>query len=326
MRRRTLIGLAAGAALLWPLEGRAQKSPPIIGFLNSASPEAYTPMLAAFREVLRQKGYEEGRDLLIEYRWAEGHYDRLPDMAAELVAGKVAVIVASGSAAPALAAKAATTDIPVVFISGSDPVRTGLVASLNRPGGNLTGISITFTNLVPKRLELLYLLAPEPSRLGALVNPNYPEVDFQKRELDEAAVAVHKPIEIVSAGTPTEIDTAFAGLATRGIGALLVGNDPFFVTRGEQFAALAAREKIPAIYSDRSYVRSGGLMSYGPNLAGAFRDAAQYVVRILNGAKPADLPVEQPTKFELVINLKAAKALGLTVPQSLLARADEVIE
>ena len=326
MRRRTLIGMAAGAALLWPLEGRAQKSPPIIGFLNSASPEAYTPMLAAFREVLREKGYEEGRNLLIEYRWAEGHYDRLPDMAAELVAGKVAVIVASGSAAPALAAKAATTDIPVVFISGSDPVRTGLVASLNRPGGNLTGISITFTNLVPKRLELLSLLAPESVRLGALVNPNYPEVDFQKRELEEAAVAVHKPIEIVGAGTPIQIDTAFAGLATRGIGALLVGNDPFFVTRGEQFAALAAREKIPVIYSDRSYVGSGGLMSYGPSLAGAFRDAAEHVARILGGAKPADLPVEQPTKFELVISLKAAKALGVTIPQSLLARADEVIE
>jgi putative ABC transport system substrate-binding protein len=318
--------MAAGAALLWPLEGRAQKSPPIIGFLNSASPEAYTPMLAAFREVLREKGYEEGRNLLIEYRWAEGHYDRLPDMAAELVAGKVAVILASGSAAPALAAKAATTEIPVVFISGSDPVRTGLVASLNRPGGNLTGISITFTNLVPKRLELLSLLAPESARLGALVNPNYPEVDFQKRELEEAAVAVHKPIEIVGAGTPIQIDTAFAGLATRGIGALLVGNDPFFVTRGEQFAALAAREKIPVIYSDRSYVGSGGLMSYGPSLAGAFRDAAEHVVRILNGAKPADLPVEQPTKFELVISLKAATALGVTMPQSLLARADEVIE
>jgi putative ABC transport system substrate-binding protein len=283
-------------------------------------------MLAAFRQVLREKGYEEGRNVLIEYRWAEGHYDRLPDMAAELVAGRVAVIVASGSAAPALAAKAATTEIPVVFISGSDPVRTGLVASLNHPGGNLTGISITFTNLVPKRFELLSLLAPESARLGALVNPHYPEVDFQKRELEEAAAAVHKPIEIVSAGTPTEIDAAFAGLATRGIGALLVGNDPFFITRGEQFAALAAREKIPAIYSDRSYVGSGGLMSYGPSLAGGFRDAAEHVARILNGANPADLPVEQPTKFELVLNLRAAKALGLTVPESLLARADEVIE
>jgi putative ABC transport system substrate-binding protein len=318
--------MAAGAALLWPLEGRAQKSPPIIGFLNSASPEAYTPMLAAFREVLREKGYEEGRNLLIEYRWAEGHYDRLPDMAAELVAGKVAVILASGSAAPALAAKAATTEIPVVFISGSDPVRTGRVASLNRPGGNLTGISITFTNLVPKRLELLSLLAPESVRLGALVNPNYPEVDFQKRELEEAAVAVHKPIEIVGAGTPIQIDTAFAGLATRGIGALLVGNDPFFVTRGEQFAALAAREKIPVIYSDRSYVGSGGLMSYGPSLAGAFRDAAEHVVRILNGAKPADLPVEQPTKFELVINLRTARRMQLNLPATLLLRADHVIE
>jgi len=326
VRRRTLIGMAAGAALLWPLEGRAQKSPPIIGFLNSASPEAYTPMLAAFREVLREKGYEEGRNLLIEYRWAEGHYDRLPDMAAELVAGKVAVIVASGSAAPALAAKAATTDIPVVFISGSDPVRTGLVASLNRPGGNLTGISITFTNLVPKRLELLSLLAPESVRLGALVNPNYPEVDFQKRELEEAAVAVHKPIEIVGAGTPIQIDTAFAGLATRGIGALLVGNDPFFVTRGEQFAALAARDKIPAIYSDRSYVDSGGLMSYGPSLTHYFRQAAVYVDKILKGAKPGDMPIEQPTRLELIVNLRAAKAQGITVPRSIALRADRVIE
>ena len=326
MSRRDFIAGVTAAVLLQQLAARAQKTVPVIGFLNSASPEAYSPMVAAFRVGLRESGYEDGRNVTIEYRWAEGHYDRLPAMAAELVAEKVAVILASGSAAPALAAKTVTTEITIVFASGSDPVGTGLVASLNRPGGNITGISIILTSLVPKRLELLYLLVPGTARLGALINPNYPEADFQKRELEEAAAAVHKPIEIVSAGTPTEIDAAFAGLAAHGIGALLVGNDPYFVTRAEQFAALGARHKIPAIYSDRSYVDSGGLMSYGPSLAEAFRESGIYTARVLDGAKPADLPVMQPTKFELVINLKTAKALGLTVPQSILARADEVID
>jgi putative ABC transport system substrate-binding protein len=298
----------------------------MIGFLNSASPDAYTPMLAGFRAGLRESGYEEGRNISIEHRWAGGHYERLPDMATELVAQKVAVIVTSGSAAPAEAAKAATSEIPIVFISGSDPIRTGLVDSLNRPGGNVTGISIIFTTLVPKRVELLYLLVPQATRLGALVNPNYAEIDFQKRELQEAAAAVQKPIDIVDAGTPSQIELAFSELAKRGIGALLVGNDPYFVTRGEQFAGLAERYKIPAMYSDRSYVEAGGLMSYGPSLVDAFREAARYTARILGGAKPADLPVQQSTKFELVFNLKAAHALSLDVPQSILSRADEVIE
>ena len=326
MRRRDLLAVLGGMAVWWPLVARAQKATAVIGFLNSASREAYRPMFAAFRASLRESGFEEGRNVTIEHRWAEGHYDRLPEMAAELVAQKVAVIIASGSAAPALAAKAATAEIPIIFISGSDPIRTGLVASLNRPGGNITGISITFTSLVPKRLEFLYLLVPEAARLGALLNQNYPEADFQRRELEEAAAAVHKPIEIVSAGTPAEIDRAFADLVSRGSGALLVGNDPFFVTRGKQFAALAARQKVPAIYSDRSYVDSGGLMSYGPSLSDAFFQAGLYTGRILKGAQPADLPVMQPTTFEFVINMQAAKALGLTVPQSLLQRADEVIE
>jgi putative ABC transport system substrate-binding protein len=326
MRRRELFMTSVAAALFWPITGSTQAIMPVIGFLNSATPEAYTPMIAAFRKALRESGYEEGRNVAIEYRWAEGYYDRLPDMAAELVAHKVAVIVASGSAAPALAAKAATTEIPIVFASGSDPVRTGLVASISRPGGNVTGISIIFTSLVPKRLEFLYRLVPETVRLGALVNPNYSEIDFQKRELNEAATAIHKPIEIITAGTPAEIDRAFTELESRGIGALLVGNDPFYVTLSKQFAELALRQKIPAIYSDRSYVEAGGLMSYGPSLTDAFRYAGLYTGQILKGKKPADLPVMQPTKFELVINLKAAKTLGLIVPSMLLASADEIIE
>lgn len=325
MRRRALIaGLTA--AVLLQTTSRSQYTVPVIGFLNSASPEAYRPMVAAFRAGLSENSFQEGRNVTIEYRWADGHYERLPEMAAELVAAKVAVILASGSAAPALAAKTATTEIPIVFASGSDPVRTGLVASLNRPGGNITGISIIFTSLVPKRLELLDLLVPDTARLGAVVNPDYPEADFQRRELEEAAAAVHKPMEIVGASTPAEIDAAFAGLAAHHIGALLVGNDPYFVTRAEQFAALGTRHKIPAIYSDRSYVDSGGLMSYGPSLTDAFREAGGYTARILNGAKPADLPVMQPTRFELVINLKTAKVLGVAVPQLMLQRADEVIE
>lgn len=326
MRRRELFMTSVAAALLWPVTASTQAIMPVIGFLNSATPEAYTPMIAAFRKALRESGYEEGRNVAIEYRWAEGHYDRLPDMAAELVAHKVAVIVASGSAAPALAAKAATTEIPIVFASGSDPVRTGLVASISRPGGNVTGISIIFTSLVPKRLEFLYRLVPETVRLGALVNPNYSEIDFQKRELNEAATAIHKPIEIITAGTPAEIDRAFAELRSRGIGALLVGNDPFYVTLSKQFAELALRQKIPAIYSDRSYVEAGGLMSYGPSLTDAFRYAGLYTGQILKGKKPAELPVMQPTKFELVINLKAAKTLGLIIPSMLLVSADEIIE
>jgi ABC-type uncharacterized transport system substrate-binding protein len=325
MRRRVLVAGIAGSALLWWPPVRAQKTP-IIGFLNSASPDAYTPMLAGFRAGLHESGYEEGRNISIEHRWAEGHYERLPDMAAELVARKVAVIVTSGSAAPAQAAKTATNEIPIIFISGSDPIRTGLIDSLNRPGGNVTGISIIFTSLVPKRVELLYLLVPQATRLGALVNPNYAEIDFQKRELQEAAAAVQKPIDIVEAATPAEIDRAFSELLSRGIGALLVGNDPYFVTRGEQFAALAARHRIPAMYSDRSYVEAGGLMSYGPSLVDAFREAGHYTARILGGAKPADLPVQQSSKFELLFNLKAARALSLDVPQSILSRADEVME
>jgi len=283
-------------------------------------------MLAAFRAALSEAGYEEGRNITLEQRWADGHYELLPEMAAELVARKVAVIIASGSAAPAQAAKNATSEIPTIFISGSDPVRTGLVASLNRPGGNITGISSIFTDLLPKRVQLLYLLVPQTVRLSALVNPNYPEIEFQKRELQQTAASFHKPIDIVSASTPVEIDRAFGELASLGSGALLVSNDPYFITRGRQFAWLAAHYRIPAIYSDRSYVEAGGLMSYGPSLIEAFREAAQYTARILNGDKPADLPVQQSTKLELVFNLKAADALSLDVPQSILAGVDEIIE
>ena len=326
MRRRALVAGLAGLPLFWRISAWAEKAAAKIGFLNSASPETFASMLAAFRAALYEAGYEEGRNITLEHRWADGHYELLPDMAADLVARKVVVIVASGSAAPAQAAKNATTEIPIIFISGSDPVRTGLVASLNRPGGNITGISSIFTDLLPKRVELLYRLVPQTVRLGALVNPNYPEIDFQKRELQETAAAFHKPIDIVSASTPVEIDRAFGELASLGSGALLVSNDPYFVTRGEQLAGLAAHYKIPAMYSDRSYVKAGGLMSYGPSLIEAFREAAHYTARILSGDKPADLPVQQSTKLELVFNLKAAKALSLDVPQSIFASADEIIE
>jgi putative ABC transport system substrate-binding protein len=326
MRRRALVAGLAGLPLFWRISAWAEKAAAKIGFLNSASPETFAPMLAAFRAALSEAGYEEGRNITLVHRWADGHYELLPDMAAELVARKVAVIIATGSAAPAQAAKNATTEIPIIFISGSDPVRTGLVASLNRPGGNITGISSSFTDLLPKRVELLYRLVPQTVRLGALVNPNYPEIDLQKRELQGAAAAFHKAIDIVSANTPVEIDRAFGELASLGTGALLVSNDPYFVTRGEQFARLAAHYKIPAVYSDRSYVKVGGLMSYGPSLVEAFREAAHYTARILRGDKPADLPVQQSTKLELVFNFKVAKALSLDVPQSIFVSADEIIE
>src|SRR3954471_20232165 len=259
MRRRALVAGLAGLPLFCRTPAWAEKAAVKIGFLNSGSPDTYAPMLTAFRAALYEAGYEEGRNITLEYRWAHGHYELLPDMAAELVARKVAVIIASGSAAPAQAAKNATTEIPIIFISGSDPVRTGLVASLNRPGGNITGISSIFTDLLPKRVQLLYLLVPQTVRLSALVNPNYPEIEFQKRELQQTAASLHKPIDIVSASTPVEIDRAFGELASLGSGALLVSNDPYFIARGRQFAWLAAHYRIPAIYSDRSCVEAGGL-------------------------------------------------------------------
>jgi putative ABC transport system substrate-binding protein len=327
MRRREFITLFSGAAAGALLAARAQRPVmPAMGFLGSLSPGPYAPFVTAFRQGLSEGGYIDGQNVAIEYRWAEGHYDQLPALASDLVRLRVAVILATGSAAPALAAKAVTAEIPIVFVSGGDPVTAGLVASLNRPGANVTGISVIFSRLVPKRLDLLNQLVPKAVAFGALVNPNYPEADLQRRELQEAARALGRPIQVVDAGKPAEIDAAFATLVERSTDALVVANDPYFQSRRDQIATLAARHAIPAIYTGREFVEAGGLVSYGPSLAEALRQAGIYTSKILNGAKPADLPILQPTVFELIINLKTAKALGLAVPPLLLAQADGVIE
>jgi len=325
--RREFITLLGGASVAWPLAARGQQPAlPVVGFLQSASPEGYAPLVASFLEGLKSAGYIEGKDVTVEYQWAEGHPDRLPAIASDLVRRHVAVIVASGGDAPALAAKKATDKIPIVFISGGEPVRAGLVESLNRPGGNVTGVSFIVTELIPKRLELLHELVPKAMTVGALVDPNYSGVDHQQRELQEAASATGLQVHIVTAGTQPDIDMAFASLVQQGIDTLIVANDPFFTSHRDQIVALAARHTIAASYSGREFVDAGGLMSYGPSVTDAYRLAGTYTGKVLNGIKPTDLPVQQPTKFDLAINLKTAKALGLTIPQTLLATADEVIE
>ena len=325
MRRRDLIILLAGAMGGWPSALRAQqKAKPVIGFLGLASPGPFAPFVAAFHEGLRETGYVEGRDVGIEYRWAEGRYDRLPGLAADLVGRKVDVIVASGTP-PALAAKTATSAIPIVFNVG-DPVELGLVVSLARPGGNLTGLSNIAIELNPKRLELLSELVPQAGVIALLVNQNNPNTERNITDVQSAAQAKGMQLPILKAATESEIDAAFATLLRLHASALLISADPFFNSRREQLLTLASRHAVPAIYGWRDFPVAGGLISYGPSLAATFRQVGIYAGRILNGAKPADLPVQQPTTFELVVNLKTAKALGLTVPPSILARADEVIE
>jgi putative ABC transport system substrate-binding protein len=324
MNRRDLIVLLGGAAVGWPMAARAQrKAMPVIGFLGTGSRSA--PSVAAFRQGLGETGYVEAQNVAIEYRWAEGSYDRLPAFAADLVGRKVDLIVASGNVS-ALAAKSATSTIPIVFAGSGDPVGVGLVASLARPGGNLTGFSILAAELAPKRLELLSELVPQARLIALLSNPNNPAADQMERGLPEAARAKGVQLQILKAGTESEIDAAFATLVQLHAGALLIGDDPFFGSRREQLLALASRHAVPTVHSSREATASGGLLSYGPRSTGLYRQAGVYAGKILKGAKPADLPVQQPTTFELVINLKTAKALGLTVPQSILARADEVIE
>ncbi len=325
MNRRDLL-ILGGTSIAWPGALRAQqKALPVIGFLGSGSPGPFAPYVAAFRLGLSETGYVDGQNLAIEYRWAEGSYDRLPALAADLVGRQVDVIVTSGGATSALAAKNATSTIPIVFSAG-DPVADGLVASLARPGGNLTGFSGIFAELHPKRLELLSELVPKAKVIALLVNPNSPDAERIIRDVQEAARAKGVQLPILKAATEGEIDDAFVSLVQLQAGALVIAADAFLTSRREQLVALASRLAVPAIYQGRESVAAGGLISYGVSLTAAYRQVGIYASKILKGAKPADPPVQQTTKFELVINLKTAKALGLTVPQALLARADEVIE
>jgi putative ABC transport system substrate-binding protein len=328
MRRRkfsTLLGGAAKVSTLWPFAARAQKTTPVIGYLYGGVAGYSSPDVAAFRRGLDETGYVEGQNVAIEYLWAEGRYDRLPGLAADLVGRKVDVIAAMGATAVVLAAKDATSTIPIIFVTGADPVGRGLVASLARPGGNVTGVSILISQLDPKRLELLSELAPQAKTIALLVNPT-PTAEPLIRALQEAARPKGVQFHILKASSESEIDAAFATLAQRPVGALLVFSDPFFFNRREQIVALAARHAVPAIYEFGEYARAGGLISYGASLTAAARQAGTYAGKILKGAKPADLPVLQPTTFELVINLKTAKALGIDIPPTLRERADEVIE
>jgi putative ABC transport system substrate-binding protein len=327
MNRREFIILFGSTALARPLTARAQqKAMPVIGFLGSALSGPYAPFVAAFRQGLGETGYVEGQNLAIEYRWAEGSYDRLPALAADLVRRKVDLIAASGGNVSALAAKNATSTIPIVFFTGGDPVGDGLVGSLARPGGNVTGVTFMFAELTPKRLELVSELVPQTRVIALLTNPNSPGTERMIQDVLEAARVRGLQVPILKASTETEIDAAFASLLQLRAGALLVGADPFFFSRREQLVALASRYAVPGMYQYPEFAAFGGLIAYGSSVTSAYRQVGIYAGRILNGAKPADLPVQQPTKFELVINLKTAKALGLTVPQTLLARADEVIE
>jgi putative ABC transport system substrate-binding protein len=326
IRRREFITLLGGAAA-WPLAARAQQTAmPLIGFLNSTSPSAWKPYVDAFRQGLNEAGYVEGRTVAIDYRWAEGRYKNLPVLAAELVRRKVTLMVATGGTATVLAAMAATKTIPIVFTTGVDPVEAGLVASLNRPGGNATGVNLFTSQMEGKRLGLLRELIPTATLIAVLLNPNSPPAATQLKNVQEAARALDQQIHILDAGSEAELEAAFATVRQIGAGALLVASDPFFNSRRTYIIALAARHAIPAIYEQREFVVAGGLMSYGTNFSDGYRQVGIYAARILKGERPADLPVMQSTKFEFVINLTSAKALGIVVPPMLSARADEVIE
>jgi ABC-type uncharacterized transport system substrate-binding protein len=328
LRRRQFITLLGGAAAAWPLAARAQQSAmPVIGFLHPASPESYADQLRAFRQGLKEAGFVEGENVAIEYRWAEGQNDRLPALADELVRRRVAVIAATGGPNSTLAAQAATTTVPIVFVTGQDPVRLGLVTSLARPGGNLTGINFFTVELVAKRLELLRELLPGAMRIAVFVDPaSAATTESTLRDVEAAAGVMRLQIQVLKASTSREIEAAFTSFVDERPDALFVGISTFFTARRVQLAQLAARHAVPAIYPDRLHAEVGGLISYGASLTDAYRQVGIYTGRILKGAKPADVPVVQSSKFELVINHPTARMLGLTVPPSLLARADEVIE
>ncbi len=327
MRRRDLLIGLGGLGTVLPLAVHAQQKPmPVIGFLSGVSPAPFKGLVDAFRGGLAETGYVEGQTVAIEYRWAEGHYDRLPALAADLIGRKVDVIVATGGAIPAHAAKEATSTIPIVFTTGGDPVAQHLVSSLARPGANLTGFSILVAELMPKRLELLLELVPQAKNIALMVNPQSPNADRMLRELPEVARARGIGLPIFKVATDAEIEAAFAAAKQLKVDALLSGSDAFYNNRRELLVRLAAHYATPAIYDTREFAEAGGLISFGVNLPVIYQQLGVYAGKVLKGAKPADLPVQQPSTFELIVNLKASRALGLTVPQSLLARADEVIE
>jgi len=327
VKRREFITLLGGAAAAWPLAARAQQAGiPVVGVLYSGSSEMFSTLMAAFRQGLDEAGYVEGRNVALEIRLADGHYDRLPSLAAELVRRQVAVIVTAGGQNSAFAAKASTATIPIVFTTGGDLVRSGLIVSLNRPGGNVTGVTNLTAELEPKRLEILRELVPAAQRIAVLVNPAYQDVQLRVEEIQAAGRAFSKQIQVLQASTESAIGTAFAELAERRAGALLVSSDPFFFSRRHEIVALAAQYAVPAIYQWREFAQIGGLISYGASRNYALREAGVYVRKILRGARPSDLPVQQAVKLELVINLNTAKTLDLEIPPTLLATADEVIE
>ena len=327
MRRREFISLLGGVAVAWPVAARAQQPVlPVIGFLSSTSSKGYTPYLAAFREGLREGGFVEGQNVTIEYRWADDHYERLPELAADLVTRRVALIAAAGGSPAALAAKSATTTIPIVFQIGVDPVKAGLVSSLNQPGGNITGFANLALEVGPKRLELLHRLVPNATNIAVLVNPARSNVEAEIKDMQSAANKLGLQLNVLYASTERDFDKVFATSVQLRAGGVVISGDPFFNTRSEELAAMAIHYMVPAIYQFHEFAAAGGLVSYGSSIKNTHREAGIYTARILKGEKPADLPVQEPNKVELIINLKTAKTLGLEIPPSILTSADEVIE